>query len=78
MRKEIVVVSGGWNFIGEVELQKDGTLVMTNASVIRYWGTTAGLGEIAVKGPTKTTTLDFVGEIHIPKEAAPFRIKCVV
>ena len=34
MSKEIVVVSGGWNFIG--------------------------------------------GEIHIPKEAAPFRIKCVV
>ena len=75
--KEIIIAPEGWVFIGEVT--KEGTdLVVTNASCIRRWGTTAGLGEIAVKGVTPDTVLDFVGDIRIPREARPLRIKCMV
>src|SRR5690606_38181075 len=50
-RKRIVVLDGRWNLIGQVRTIGD-EVVITDASVIRYWGTTAGLGEIAKSGPT--------------------------
>ena len=75
MSKEIVVLYERWHLIGDVEATKVG-LTITNASVIRYWGTTAGLGEIAVKGPTKKTILDYVGEVRVTKYV--MRIKCEV
>lgn len=76
MSKEIVVCAERWNLIGDVtETQTE--LVLMNCSTIRRWGTTAGLGEIAVNGPTKLTILDFNGEVHVPLNAVLFRIKCV-
>lgn len=66
MGKEIVVCNARWNIIGECEKTADG-LVLTNASVIREWGTTKGLGEIAISGPTSKTKLDYVGEVHVPE-----------
>ena len=45
-------------------------------SVIRVWGTTAGLGEIALKGPTKDTVLDFAGTVDVPHSKVLSVIYC--
>jgi hypothetical protein len=42
--------------------------VITNASNIRIWGTTNGLGEL-VSGPTSKTVLDHVGTVRAPMRA---------
>ena len=47
---QIVVSEGRWNIVGNVVSSGDG-LTILNASVIRYWGTTKGLGELAKSGP---------------------------
>ena len=54
---KIVVLQRGWVMVGKLE--KNGTdCKLHNASVIRSWGTTKGLGEIAGGGPTSSTKLD--------------------
>lgn len=54
---KIVVLQRGWIVVGRFE--RDGTQCkLYNASVIRTWGTTYGLGEIAKDGPTSSTKLD--------------------
>lgn len=54
---KIVVLQRGWVMVGKME--KIGSDVkLHNASVIRSWGTTKGLGEIAGNGPTSNTKLD--------------------
>lgn len=56
----IVILQRGWVVIGDLSWKgKYGHL--KNASVIRNWGTTNGLGEIALNGPTETTKLDKCG-----------------
>jgi hypothetical protein len=60
---KILVLQRGWNVVGRYS--KDGSEhVLTDASVIRYWGTTRGLGEIAAGGPTPTTKLDPCGTVR--------------
>jgi len=57
---KIVVLQRGWVLVGRLE--KDGTQCkLHNASVIRQWGTTKGLGEIAQLGPLSNTKLDKCG-----------------
>lgn len=54
---KIVVLQRGWVLVGRFE--KDGTnCKLHDASVLRSWGTTKGLGEIALNGPTSSTKLD--------------------
>lgn len=53
----IVILQRGWVMVGKFE--RDGSeCKLHNAKVIRKWGTTKGLGEIAKDGPTGGTTLD--------------------
>ena len=54
---KIVVLQRGWIVVGRFE-RKDTQCKLHNASVIRSWGTTNGLGEIAEGGPTNITKLD--------------------
>ena len=77
-KKEILVVEGGWVFIADaVDTSNENTdLLLENASVIRVWGTTKGLGEIAVSGPTKKTILDYCGNPTVPVSKVLFRIPC--
>ena len=77
MSKEIVVCYERWHLIGDVAETKQGVTIK-NCSTIRYWGTTAGLGEIAVKGATEKTILDFNGEVRVPTNSIVMRIKCEV
>lgn len=54
---KIVVLQRGWVMVGRFE--KSGSeCKLHNASVIRSWGTTKGLGEIAADGPTTSTKVD--------------------
>jgi len=59
-KKKICVLQRGWVMVGD--FKRDGSdCTLTNASVVRIWGTTKGLGEIALNGPTKDTKLDPCG-----------------
>ena len=59
----IVILQRGWVMVGNYS--KDGEqCFLRNASVLRWWGTTRGLGEIAVGGPTAKTKLDPCGEVE--------------
>lgn len=55
--KKIVILQRGWILVGKFE-RKGSDCKLHNASVIRNWGTTRGLGEIAENGPTDSTKLD--------------------
>lgn len=54
---KIVVLQRGWVVIGKME-RNGNECKLHNASVIRNWGTTRGLGELAKEGPLKDTKLD--------------------
>jgi hypothetical protein len=54
---KIVILQRGWIMIGRFE--RDGSdCKLHNASIIRKWGTTKGLGELANNGKTSDTVLD--------------------
>ncbi len=53
----IVILQRGWVMVGYFS-QKGANCRLDNAAVIRIWGTTKGLGEIATGGPTTKTVLD--------------------
>lgn len=76
-KKVIVTASGGWAFIGMVEkYSTEHGVTLYDASCIRRWGTTRGLGQIALNGPTEDTILDPVGTVHIPATALGPIIMC--
>lgn len=54
---KIVILQRGWVMVGYYK--RDGeNCSLTNASVLRNFGTTKGLGEIAAGGPTSSTKMD--------------------
>ena len=64
----IVVLDRGFVYVGNVTVDDDGCII-TNASNIRVWGTTQGLGQLALSGPTAKTVLDEVGTVRAPRHA---------
>ena len=61
--KRIIVADRGWVFAGDCEDHADGTVTLYNASNIRVWGTSKGLGEL-VDGPLKDTKHDKYGTVR--------------
>ena len=55
--KQIVVLQRGWIVVGDVS-KTEAEVSINNCSIIRVWGTSKGLGEIAEGGPTDKTKLD--------------------
>lgn len=53
---KIVILQRGWVMVGYFE-RNGNDCRLSKASVVRSWGTTKGLGEIA-NGPTSSTKLD--------------------
>ena len=53
----IVVCDRGFVLYGTVEI-KDSYLTISHGCCIRRWGTTAGLGQLAIYGPQSKTILD--------------------
>lgn len=67
--KRIVVLQRGNIVVGEYGVDVDSDeIVVTDASVIRRWGTTRGLGELR-NGPLADTVLDYAGEVRAPRGA---------
>ena len=54
---KIVILQRGWAMVGRFK-REGADCNLRDASVIRTWGTTKGLGEIAEGGPTSSTKLD--------------------
>jgi hypothetical protein len=54
---KIVVLQRGWVLIGKFE-RSGSDCKLHNAAVIRSWGTTRGLGELALEGPKESTKID--------------------
>lgn len=77
MEKRIVIVQSSWVFIGDYQRDdKLGCVRLTDASCIRVWGTTAGLGQLALKGKTKETVLEFTGVVEVPMGSVVATILC--
>jgi hypothetical protein len=64
----IVVVDRGFVYVGKTTWDGDFAII-EEARNIRYWGTTKGLGELALSGPTDKTKLDMVGTVRVPCRA---------
>lgn len=76
--QRIVVVQNGFVFIGEWHpATAKNPACLTSAHNIRKWGTTAGLGQIAIHGPTPGTVLDPVGIVVFDTPGSVlFTIEC--
>lgn len=49
-KKQIVVLQRGWVVVGDLS-EQNGEFVLTDAAIIRRWGTENSLSELAEKGP---------------------------
>jgi hypothetical protein len=59
---KIVILQRGWAMIGR--WSQDGEMcTLENAYNIRLWGTTKGLGELALEGKKSGTKLDKYGQV---------------
>ena len=59
---KLVVLQRGWNVVGRYSVDGE-QVTITDAKVVRRWGTTQGLGEL-VDGPTSETVLDPAGTVR--------------
>ena len=71
----IVILDRGWVVVGWVGISGD-DVTIEKASVIRVWGTTKGIGEIASGGPTKDTILDSAGVCRAHKGSVIMYVDC--
>lgn len=60
--RKIVILPSGWVFVGLWQ-EVGKRVILTEASCIRKWGATSGIGELAIKGPLKETILDPAGTV---------------
>lgn len=74
-KKQIVVLNRGWVVVGDYS-EKGDECTLTDASVVRKWGTTKGLGELAENGPLTDTVLDATPNVHFHKMTMVARMDC--
>ena len=64
-KKQIVILQRGWVVIGDYSINKEkDECTITNAQVIRKWGTSNGLGQLAQTGPLADTTLETAADMY--------------
>lgn len=71
----ILVLQRGWIVMGRVT-RSPADITIANACVIRRWGTTAGLGQLAREGKQTETILDPCGTVHVHPLAVVMEIEC--
>jgi hypothetical protein len=71
----IVILQRGWVYIGKLK-KKGMDCTLENAYVIRRWGTSRGLGELALEGKKVATVLDKAGVVNYHKLTEVANIKC--
>lgn len=71
----IVILQRGWVAIGRYS-QNGSNCKLNNAYIIRRWGTTEGLGQLAVKGPLADTKLEPTPEISFHELTVIATIQC--
>jgi len=74
--KKIVILQRGWIVVGDFAMEGQ-HCTLTNSSVIRSWGTSKGLGQLALDGPQSGTKLDPCGtcEFHELNIVAMLNVK---
>jgi hypothetical protein len=73
--KQIVVLSHGFVYVGDVSIDGEWCKI-ANASNVRRWGTSKGLGELAANGPLKQSVLDPAGTVQAPMSSVVALIAC--
>lgn len=71
----IVILQRGWVVVGKYR-KSHSSVTLEGGSVIRVWGTSKGLGEIAFDGPTNTTKLDSIPQTNWHELTEIANIKC--
>jgi hypothetical protein len=74
--KTILVLQRGWVVVGDLIEDTDVKVRLENASVIRRWGTTKGIGQLALQGPQASTILDACGSVEAHPLAIVLRMPC--
>jgi len=74
--KTILVLQRGWVVVGDIANENKAAVRLTNASIIRRWGTTKGLGQLAIEGPQPSTVLDPCSIVEAHPQAVVLRIPC--
>lgn len=72
---KIVVLQRGHVVVGRYRRRGDEVEVI-DAAVVRRWGTTKGLGELAALGPRPNTVLDPCGTVRAPHLGVVLTIDC--
>ena len=72
---KIVVCQRGFVYAGHVEFLRD-YIIITDAVNLRVWGTTKGLGELALTGATPDTRADASGTVRVHELAVVSMIDC--
>ena len=71
-----LVLQRGWVVVGRYT-RKGQYVYLTDANIIRSWGTTKGLGELAFSGPTSDTKLDPLPELEAHILTVVLTTQCV-
>lgn len=74
--KTILVLQRGWIAVGDLTDENEQRVKLTGASIIRRWGTTKGLGQLALEGPQSGTVLDACGSVEVHPLAIVLRLPC--
>ena len=73
---KICILQRGWIMVGHYSEEGD-NCKLENSATIRTWGTTKGLGELALEGKTSKTILDFnYGVVRFHKLTIVCTIDC--
>lgn len=73
---KIAILQRGWVCIGRYA-EEGNECVLTDAYVIRRWGTTDGLGQLALTGKQTETVLEKTGTVRFNKLTSVAFIDCV-
>jgi hypothetical protein len=71
----IIVCQQGWVVAGLV-CQRGNEFVISEGVIVRRWGTTAGLGELAANGPLEDTKLDPAGVVRVHQLSVVLQLDC--